>query len=404
MKKRLKKITISSDADFKKYGVEREMIMNSTFTSKSSNSKRKFVEENHNEKGGSSDGRRIVKGFFSTTQKDRVKDVITVGALKGSKDDLLKEGANTVFFNHDTNAPIGRVLSTEVKKEGGKTGLYGEILISKAKDTDSIWTKIKERVLNAFSIRLNIKKMEIIKDNVTGKIDEFRILSMELFEVSVVGLPCNAGCSITSSSGKSFGQQSKIKKANKTRRANVRNKEKNQVAYLKESLKDFRDEILESVQDIVKNAGKSEEDIKREEAIAVLKEQGIDTSKLFAKSADEVELTEDQKKIKELEAKLKEKSEGEELTEDQKRIKALEEQLKELEEGTDGRKGATDEEDDDDAGEIKKSLKSADDPETLKYVFHLMDNESELEKLSDSEKAKAKSIYMSAYMVSNARD
>jgi len=35
MKKRLKKIVISSDSDFKKYGVEREMIMNSTFTSKS---------------------------------------------------------------------------------------------------------------------------------------------------------------------------------------------------------------------------------------------------------------------------------------------------------------------------------------------------------------------------------
>jgi len=68
------------------------------------------------------------------------------------------------------------------------------------------------------------------------------------------------------------------------------------------------------------------------------------------------------------------------------------------------RKGATDDDDDEDDTEIKKCLKSADDEATLKYVFHVMDNTTEYDALSDSEKEKANSIYMSAYMVHNSRD
>jgi len=150
--------------------------------------------------------------------------------------------------------------------------------------------------------------MEIVKDQASGKIEEFRILSMELFEVSVVGLPCNSGCSITSSSGKSFGQQSKNKKVNKKRRANVKKKstqDKNIIAYMKESLKDLKGDILEEVKSVMANAGKSEEEIKKEQAISALKELGIDISKLEGKSSTEEELTEDQKTIKELQAKLK---------------------------------------------------------------------------------------------------
>lgn len=390
MKNKLKSFILTSDADFKKHGVDREMRMTSSGVAAKGRKKSLKLHKNSGDK-------RLIEGFFSTTQKDRVSDVITVKALKGAKDDLLKEGANTVFMNHDTNIPIGRVLSTKVAKQDGKIGLFGKILISKAKDVNNIWIKIKENILNAFSIRLAIKKMEILKDETTGKIEEFRILSMELFEVSVVGLPCNAGCSITSSSGKSFGdivKQQKTIKRRKSVKKKSRSKSntKTQTSFLKELVSGAMSEMKDELKSLIKHSGKSEEEIAIETAQELLKSKG-----LLPASQDE-ELTEDQKEIANLKKQLadsKKSDEDEELTEDQKEIAKLKKQLSESK----GRKGGEENEaDEDDSNDdsVKKSLKSADDQDTITYVCHIMDENNSIEHdaLSDAEKEKAKSLYM----------
>ena len=156
---------------------------------------------------------RTIKGFASTGHKDRARDVISDDALKEAVNDLVQPGANTVFLNHDTTIPIGRVLKTSIKNKG----IFVEIMISEAKDVDDIWTKIKEGVLNSFSIRLRPKKVEVVENQETGQIEQFNILSMELFEVSVVGIPCNAKCAITNVIGKSFKHSIRKLNTQKTR-------------------------------------------------------------------------------------------------------------------------------------------------------------------------------------------
>lgn len=389
MKNKLKSFILTTDADFKKHGVNRDMRMTSGVAT---GSKKKSLKL-HKEKGD----KRLIEGFFSTTQKDRVSDVITVKALKEAKGDLLKEGANTVFMNHDTNIPIGRVLSTKVAKKDGKVGLFGKILISKAKDVNNIWIKIKENILNAFSIRLAIKKMEILKDETTGKIEEFRILSMELFEVSVVGLPCNAGCSITSSSGKSFGnivdtiKQQKMIKRRKSVKKKSKGNAKTQASFVKELVTEANSGLIEQIKSIVANGGKSEDEIAIEAAQALLKSKGL------LADSEETVLTEDQKEIAKLKKQLadsKKSNDEEELTEEQKEIKALKKQLAESK----GRKGGDEEEADDEEDDsvAKKCLKSADDQDTISYVCHIMDEKStvEYEALTVAEKEKDKSLYM----------
>jgi HK97 family phage prohead protease len=157
--------------------------------------------------------KRIIKGFASTGHKDRALDVISNEALKEAVDDLVQPGANTVFLNHDTTIPIGRVLKTSIKDNG----IFVEIMVSAAKDVDDIWTKIKEGILNSFSIRLRPKKVEVVENKETGQIEQFNILSMELFEVSVVGIPCNTHCAITNVIGKSFKHSIRKLNTQKTR-------------------------------------------------------------------------------------------------------------------------------------------------------------------------------------------
>ncbi|HOX21952.1 MAG TPA: HK97 family phage prohead protease [Elusimicrobiales bacterium] len=123
-----------------------------------------------------------IVGYAATTDFDLQGDVITEDALKESSLDLLKN--STVLLNHDVKLPIGKVTKAEFDKHG----LLIDALISKTEP--DIIQKIKEGVLNKFSIRGQVlereRKFMPEYDRVVNVIQR-----MSLVEVSLVSVPAN---------------------------------------------------------------------------------------------------------------------------------------------------------------------------------------------------------------------
>jgi HK97 family phage prohead protease len=123
-----------------------------------------------------------VVGYAATTDFDLQGDIITEEALKEASNDLLTN--STVLLNHDITHPIGKVTKVTLDK----SGLLIDALISKSEP--DIIQKIKEGVLNKFSIRGEVlereKKFVQELDRVANVIQR-----MTLLEVSVVSVPAN---------------------------------------------------------------------------------------------------------------------------------------------------------------------------------------------------------------------
>lgn len=124
-------------------------------------------------------GDRVVVGYASTFDIDSDNAQITRGALEGAKNDLLTY--STVLFNHDVDRPIGKVIETDVDD----VGLLVKVIISKTED--DIWKKIKEGIINKFSI----KGRAIDSSPTEGENQILQIIEIELFEVSLVSVPAN---------------------------------------------------------------------------------------------------------------------------------------------------------------------------------------------------------------------
>lgn len=123
-----------------------------------------------------------IVGYAATTDFDLQGDVITEEALADSAADLLKN--STVLLNHDLKRPIGRVT----KVNFDRNGLLIDSLISKTEP--EIIQKIKEGVLNKFSIRGQVLERE---RKFMPELDRTVnvIKKMTLVEVSLVSVPAN---------------------------------------------------------------------------------------------------------------------------------------------------------------------------------------------------------------------
>lgn len=134
---------------------------------------RKQVEE---------EGEFHIVGYAATSDFDLQGDIITDDALRSSQLDLLKN--STVLLNHDIKLPIGKVTKAEFDQHG----LLIDVLISKTEP--DVIQKIKEGVLNKFSIRGQVlereKKFMPEMDRVVNVITR-----MSLVEVSIVSVPAN---------------------------------------------------------------------------------------------------------------------------------------------------------------------------------------------------------------------
>lgn len=125
-------------------------------------------------------GDRIVCGYASTFDVDTDNMQITRTALEKAKNDLLQY--STVLFNHDTSRPIGKTIETFVDD----IGLFVKIVLSKTED--EIWKKIKEGIINKFSIRGRVASAE---SSVVDPSQLRQVNDIELFEVSLVSVPAN---------------------------------------------------------------------------------------------------------------------------------------------------------------------------------------------------------------------
>jgi len=135
--------------------------------------------------GETEDGGVNIKGSASTNALDRAGDIIepeawTKGGLENYK------GNPIILFNHDYNKPIGRATGLEVTDKG----LDISAKISKA--AGDVTQLVKDGVLAAFSVGFRCKDSEYLTES-----DGYKIKDAELFEVSVVSVPCNQGATFS---------------------------------------------------------------------------------------------------------------------------------------------------------------------------------------------------------------
>jgi HK97 family phage prohead protease len=129
--------------------------------------------------GETDDGGVNIKGSASTNALDRAGDIINPDAwTKGGLENY--KGNPIILFNHDYNKPIGRATDLSVTD----SGLDISAKISKA--AGDITQLVKDGVLGAFSVGFRCKDSEYMTET-----DGYKIKDAELFEVSVVSVPCN---------------------------------------------------------------------------------------------------------------------------------------------------------------------------------------------------------------------
>lgn len=128
------------------------------------------------------EGEFHVVGYAATTDFDLQGDIITEDALKGSAIDLLKN--STVLLNHDLKRPIGKVTKVQFDMHG----LLIDVLVSKTEP--EVIQKIKEGVLNKFSIRGQVLERERKFMPDLNRVANV-IMRMALVEVSLVSVPAN---------------------------------------------------------------------------------------------------------------------------------------------------------------------------------------------------------------------
>ena len=151
------------------------------------------IKRHYTEKGKAEEEEKkwVVEGYASMPGIDRNEPAIVISreAMKNSEDDLKQN--STVFLEHQRSERVGVVLDSKVDRKG----LWVKILISKtAKD---VWKQIQEGVLNALSIGAKILESITKIDRGLGKLVEI-VTKMEIFEVSLVGLPANPDTKIIS--------------------------------------------------------------------------------------------------------------------------------------------------------------------------------------------------------------
>lgn len=149
------------------------------------------------------DGSVMIRGMASTADFDRAGDSISAEAwTKGGLKNFEKNPI--ILFNHDYDKPIGRATGLKVTPNG----LELEAKISKSAPA-AVCELVKDGVLGAFSVGFRVKDADYISET-----DGLMIKDAELFEVSVVSVPCNQAA--TFSLAKSFNSMEEYNEFKKT--------------------------------------------------------------------------------------------------------------------------------------------------------------------------------------------
>lgn len=149
------------------------------------------------------DGGVHICGMASTNDFDRAGDTIDADAwTKGGLNNFEKNPI--ILFNHNYDKPIGRATGLKVTPNG----LELKAKISKSAP-DHVAQLVKEGILGAFSVGFRVKDADYLTET-----DGLKIKDAELFEVSVVSVPCNQAA--TFSLAKSFDSMDEYEEFKKT--------------------------------------------------------------------------------------------------------------------------------------------------------------------------------------------
>lgn len=122
----------------------------------------------------------IIKGYANTVSRDRSGDVIPNSTWKNENTlkDYLKNPIILGF--HDHKQPIGKMIDYQV------TELGLEITVEIYNTIEYIYKAVKNGILKTFSIGFWLKDFEY-----NDTTDSFVLKDIELYEISVVSVPCN---------------------------------------------------------------------------------------------------------------------------------------------------------------------------------------------------------------------
>lgn len=241
-----------------------------------------------------------IRGYAATSDLDRQNDIISPEALKKATKHLLEN--TTVFYEHEHNQyPVGRVLNAGVDKGG----LWIEVLVSKT--AEQVWTLIQEKILNSFSIGGKVINQEKVKEE---KKEYNLITDIELFEVSIVGLPANpnARFSIMKSIQEAYKEDNNCKNG----LCNIKQKVGEKMTEVK---KEKKEEKVEEKKDVKIEEKKIE--VKKEDKKEVIEKEKKEVVELTKKA--EEKKVESEKEEKKEEPKIEEKKEDkkEEITKEE---------------------------------------------------------------------------------------
>lgn len=125
----------------------------------------------------------IISGYASTVSKDRAGDVVAAQAWE--KDSALTNYLKNpiVLFGHNPDEPVGKMVGYELDE-------YGLMVDIEVFNVDPRTYKlVKAGALKTFSIGFRLKDYMYDEETTT-----FIITELELFEISIVSVPCNQDC------------------------------------------------------------------------------------------------------------------------------------------------------------------------------------------------------------------
>lgn len=125
----------------------------------------------------------VISGYASTVSKDRAGDVVLATAWE--KDTALGNYLKNpiVLFGHNHAEPIGKMVDYSLDE-------YGLQVDIEVFDVDPrVYKLVKGGALSTFSIGFRLKDYKFDEHS-----DTFLITELELFEISIVSVPCNQDC------------------------------------------------------------------------------------------------------------------------------------------------------------------------------------------------------------------
>lgn len=136
------------------------------------------------------DEERLIEGYASTSDVDRVDEVIEPGAFRRSLKSFVKNGV--ILAYHRFDMPIGKPVEAEIDDKGLKITARIAKGISPDDHVEQVWNLIKQGVLSAFSVGFRPLKVENVEsDGEKRGVARRRITDLDLYETSVVPIPAN---------------------------------------------------------------------------------------------------------------------------------------------------------------------------------------------------------------------